>query len=106
MVNNTSVDIRLQARFSPPELLKIADIDWLVSIRLLQDGYDGAAITSAAASVKTFACCTGLDSENDLIATAKTDLLANLMHLCHASDLPFCEMLSRAGEHFENETGC
>lgn len=32
-----------------------------------------------------------------------TDLLANLMHLCSAKDLPFCELLIRAGEHFRDE---
>lgn len=70
-----------------------------------QDSYDGAAIASAAAAIKTFASSTGLDNENDLASTAMTDLLANLMHLCNAADLPFIELLRRAGEHFENETG-
>lgn len=105
MINNTAPSVRLPAAFSDPKLLKIADISWLGSITLQQDGYDGAAIASAAAAVKTFASCTGLDSENDLAATAITDLLANLMHLCNAIELPFSELLSCAGEHFENETG-
>lgn len=105
MVNNAAPDVRRPAAFSEPELLKIREIGWLNSITLQQDGYDSAAIVSAAAAVKSFASCTGLDSENDLAATAITDLLASLMYLCNALDLPFSELLSRAGEHFENETG-
>ena len=105
MVNNTAPDIRLPAAFSQPESLKIADIGCLASLIQQQDSYDGAAIESAAAAVNMFASCTGLDSENDLAATAITDLLTNLMHLCEVIDLPFCELLSSAGEHFENETG-
>ncbi|GME47631.1 MULTISPECIES: hypothetical protein [unclassified Pantoea] len=105
MINNTAPGVRLPAAFSDPELLKIADIDWLVSMTLQQDGYDGTALASAAAAINKFASYTGLDSENDLAVTAMTDLLANLMHLCSAIDLPFRELLSRAGEHFEYETG-
>ncbi|MFE0587711.1 hypothetical protein [Pantoea vagans] len=104
MVNNTAPDVRLPAAFSQPESLKIADIGCLASL-MQQDSYDGAAIASAAAAIKTFASSTGLDNENDLASTAMTDLLANLMHLCNAADLPFIELLRRAGEHFENETG-
>ena len=40
---------------------------------------------------------------DDLAETAITDLLANLMHLCSAKDLPLCELLIRAGEHFRDE---
>lgn len=61
------------------------------------------ATCCAAAAVVTFASFTGLDSENDLAETAVTDLLADLMHLCSVTYLPFCELLIRAGAHFRDE---
>ncbi|WP_273759585.1 hypothetical protein [Pantoea ananatis] len=104
MLNNTRPDGMASPVVMRPESLKIADLDDLADYALHPIPWEITDVTcSATAAVITFARCTGLDSKNDLAVTAITDLLANLMHLCSAKDLPFCELLIRAGEHFTYE---
>ncbi|MCW0309731.1 hypothetical protein [Pantoea ananatis] len=104
MLKNTPSAVVKPTVVASPESLKIADLDDLADYALHPVPWETTDVTcSAAAAVVTFARCRGLDSENDLAETAITDLLANLMHLCSAKDLPFCELLIRAGEHFRDE---
>jgi len=55
---------------------------------------------AAAAALVTFARCTGLDADEEPAATAVVDLLANLMHLCGGTGMPFCELLITAAQHY------
>jgi len=104
MLNTTRPDGIESPVVTRPESLKIADLDDLADYALHPVPWEITDVScSAAAAVVTFARCTGLDSKNDLAETSITDLLANLMHLCSAKDLPFCELLIRAGEHFRVE---
>jgi hypothetical protein len=104
MLNNTRPDGMASPDAIRQESLKIADLDDLADYGLHPVPWDEPDATCcAAAAVVTFARCTGLDSKNDLAETAITDLLADLMHLCSAKDLPFCELLIRAGSHFRDE---
>ena len=104
MLNNTPSGATTPTQVANPGSLKIADLDDLADYALHPVPWEITDVTcSAAAAVVTFARCTGLDSKNDLAETAITDLLANLMHLCSAKDLPFCELLIRAGSHFRDE---
>ncbi|MDF7788543.1 hypothetical protein P4910_24135 [Pantoea stewartii] len=104
MLNTTRPDGIESPVVTRPESLKIADLDDLADYALHPVPWEITDVScSAAAAVVTFARCTGLDSKNDLAETAIIDLLANLMHLCSAKDLPFCELLIRAGEHFRDE---
>jgi len=104
MLNNTPSGVTTPTQVANPGSLKIADLDDLADYALHPIPWETTDVScSAAAAVVTFARCTGLDSKNALAETAITDLLANLMHLCSAKDLPFCELLIRAGEHFRVE---
>ena len=98
MLNTTRPDGIESPVVMRPESLKIADLDDLADYALHPVPWEITDVScSAAAAVVTFARCTGLDSKNDLAETAITDLL------CSAKDLPFCELLIRAGEHFRDE---
>lgn len=55
---------------------------------------------AAAAALVTFARCTGLDADGEPAATAVVDLLANLMHLCGGTGMPFCDLLVSAAQHY------
>lgn len=55
---------------------------------------------AAAAALVTFARCTGLDTDEEPAATAVVDLLADLMHLCVGTGMPFCELLVSAAQHY------
>ena len=55
---------------------------------------------AAAAALVTFAHCTGLDTDEEPAATAVVDLLADLMHLCGGTGMPFCELLVSAAQHY------
>ncbi|ASN18223.1 hypothetical protein ACRPH4_23205 (plasmid) [Pantoea allii] len=104
MLKNTPSGVVTRTVVASPESLKIADLDDLADYALHPVPWDKPDATCcAAAAVVTFARCTELDSKNDLAETAITDLLASLMHLCSAKDLPFCELLIRAGSHFQDE---
>lgn len=104
MLKNTQSGVVTPTVVAYPESLKIADLDDLAEYALHPVPWEITDVTcSAAAAVVTFARLTGLDSNDDLAETAITDLLANIMHLCSAKDLPFSELLIRAGEHFRDE---
>ena len=61
---------------------------------------DNAGRAGAAAALVTFVRCTGLDAGEEPAATAVVDLLADLMHLCGGTGMPFCELLVSAAQHY------
>lgn len=67
---------------------------------ILSEADNAGRAGAAAAALVTFARCTGLDADGELAATAVVDLLANLMHLCGGTGMPFCELLVSAAQHY------
>ncbi|CAH6375619.1 hypothetical protein [Pantoea agglomerans] len=67
---------------------------------ILSDADNAGRAGAAAAALVTFARCTGLDADGEPAATAVVDLLADLMHLCGGTGMPFCELLVSAAQHY------
>ncbi|MEN4624413.1 hypothetical protein ABEH29_23895 [Pantoea agglomerans] len=67
---------------------------------ILSEADNAGRAGAAAAALVTFARCTGLDADGEPAATAVVDLLADLMHLCGGTGMPFCELLVSAAQHY------
>lgn len=67
---------------------------------ILSEADNAGRAGAAAAALVTFARCTGLDADGEPATTAVVDLLANLMHLCGGTGMPFCELLVSAAQHY------
>lgn len=67
---------------------------------MLSEADNAGRAGAAAAALVTFARCTGLDADEEPAATAVVDLLADLMHLCGGTGMPFCELLVSAAQHY------
>ncbi|MDE1188849.1 MAG: hypothetical protein PW844_20685 [Pantoea sp.] len=67
------------------------------------DAGSQGSISAAATALTAFAHCTGLANDNEPADTIITDLLADLMHLCDQTGLPFEGILCTARMHHEDE---
>lgn len=61
------------------------------------------SISAAATALTAFVHRTGLNNDNETADTIITDLLADLMHLCDHTGLPFEGLLCTARKHHEDE---
>ncbi|SFF37487.1 hypothetical protein SAMN03159428_04883 [Kosakonia radicincitans] len=88
------------------EIITFADLSCLadqVTDCLPFDSDNASRAGAAAAALVSFASYTGLNADCEPAETVIVDFLADMMHLCSETGMPFCEMLLTASNHFLDE---
>lgn len=88
------------------EAMTFADLSCLaaqVTDHLPFDADNASRAGAAAAALVSFACYTGMNGDHEPAETVIVDLLADLMHLCNETGMPFCEMVLTASNHWQYE---